>query len=34
MKRKDLTNTFMMISNWIQPLGLHGLYEKIQRFKK
>ena len=29
MKRKELTKTLMMISNWIKPFGLHGLYKKF-----
>ena len=34
MKQKELIKTFMMISNWKKPSGLHGLYKKIiQRFK-
>ena len=24
MNREELTNTFMMISNWKKPFGLHG----------
>ena len=28
MNRKDLTKTFMMISNEKKCFGLHGLYEK------
>ena len=31
MKRKELTKTFMMISNK-KTFGRHGLGEKIQRF--
>ena len=30
MNQKDLTKSFMMISNWIKPFGLQDLY--IQRF--
>ena len=32
MKRKKLvlTETFMMISNWNKPFGLHGLYKNSQ----
>ena len=26
MKRKELTKTFMMISNWKKHFGLHGLH--------
>ena len=26
MKQKDLTKTFMMISNWKKPFSLHGFY--------
>ena len=29
MNRKELTKTFMMISNWKKPFGLHGLYKAI-----
>ena len=29
MKQKELTKTFMMIYNWKNPFGLHGLYESI-----
>ena len=32
MDRIELTKTFMMISIWEKPFGLHGLYKKIQRF--
>ena len=28
MKRKELIKTFMMISNWKKPFGLHVLYTK------
>ena len=28
MKLKELTKTFMMISNWKKPFGLHSLYKK------
>ena len=28
MKQKELTKTFMMISNWEKTFGLHGLYNK------
>ena len=27
------TTTFMMISKWKKPFGLHGLNKQIQRFK-
>ena len=27
MKRNELTETFMMISNWKKPFGLHDLYK-------
>ena len=33
MNQKELTKTFVMISNWEKPFGLHGLYKMIQRFK-
>ena len=35
MKQKELTKTFMMISNWRKLFGLHRLYRKyiFQRFK-
>ena len=33
MSRKELTKTFIMITNWIKPFGLHGLYKNIQRFE-
>ena len=33
MNRKDLTETFMMISDRKKHLGLQGFHEKIQRFK-
>ena len=26
MKHKELSKTFMMISNWYKPFGLHELY--------
>ena len=29
MKRKEPTKTFMMISNWINHFGLHGLFKTI-----
>ena len=29
MKRKELTMTFMMLSNWWIPFHLHGLYKNI-----
>ena len=28
-KREELTETFMMTSNWKQPFGLHGIYRNI-----
>ena len=28
MKQKELTNTFLMISNWKKPFGLYGFYNK------
>ena len=33
MNRKELTKTFMMISNWKKTFGLQGFNKKIQRFK-
>ena len=30
MKQKELTKTFMMISNWKNPFGLHGLYKHFR----
>ena len=34
MKRKELTKTFLMISNWKKnTFGLHDLYKIIQRLK-
>ena len=33
MNQKELTKTFMMISNWKKPFGLHNFHKKIQRFK-
>ena len=33
MNQKELTKTFMMISKWTKPFGLHGLYKIIQRCK-
>ena len=29
MKRNELPKTFMMISNWKNPFGLHGLDNNI-----
>ena len=29
MNRKELTKTFMMISNWKKPICFHGLYKNI-----
>ena len=29
MKRKELTETFIMISNWTEPFGLHDLCKNI-----
>ena len=31
MNQKELTKIFMMISNWKEPFGLHGLYRITQR---
>ena len=28
MNQKELTKTFMMISNWKKPFGLQGLHKK------
>ena len=28
MNQKEQAKTVMLISNWIKPFGLHGLYEK------
>ena len=33
IRRKELTKTFMMISNWKNHFGLHGFYKKIQLCK-
>ena len=33
MNQKELTKTIKTISKWKKPFGLHGLYQKIQRFK-
>ena len=33
MNQKELTKTFMTISNWKKPFSLHALYKNIQRFK-
>ena len=33
MNQKELTKTFMMISNWKKTFGLHGFYKNIQRLK-
>ena len=33
MNQKELTKTFMMISNWNKPFGPHGFKKNIQRFK-
>ena len=33
MIQKELTKTFIVISNWKKPFGLHDFYQKIQRFK-
>ena len=27
MNQKELTETFMMISNWLKPFDLHDLYK-------
>ena len=32
MKQKELTETFMMISNWKNPIALYG-FIVFQRFK-
>ena len=32
MNPKELTKTFMTISNWEKNLGLQGFHKKIQRF--
>ena len=29
MNRKEVTKTFMMIKNWKNQFGLHGLYKTI-----
>ena len=29
MKQKELTKTFMVISNWKKPFGFQGLYINI-----
>ena len=34
MTQKDLTKTFMMISNWTKPFGLHGIYKTISALWK
>ena len=33
MNRKELTKTFIVISNYKKPFDLHGLYNFFQRFK-
>ena len=33
MKQKEVTETFMMISNWKKPFGFHCLYKLFQRCK-
>ena len=33
MNQKEMTKTFMMISNWNKPFDLQGFYKKNQRFK-
>ena len=33
MKQKELTKTFMMISDYKKPFGIHVLYKKFQRLK-
>ena len=33
MNKKELTKTFMMISNWNKPFGLHDYTKLIQRRK-
>ena len=32
MNQKELTKEFMMISNWKNLFGLHGLYNNILAF--
>ena len=32
MKWEELTETFMMISNWTKPIGSHSLYKNISAF--
>ena len=37
MNRKEVTKTFMMISNWIKPFGFHSFYKNnsaLQGFNK
>ena len=34
MSRKELTKIFMVISNWKNPLGLHGSNQSISEFNK
>ena len=33
VKREELTQSFMMISNWKRPFSLHDLYKIFQRCK-
>ena len=32
MNQKELTKTFMMISNLKKPFGVHGIFKNYQRF--
>ena len=33
MNQKELTKTFMMVSNWNNLFDFQNLYKEIQRFK-
>ena len=33
MNQKELTKTFMMISNWKKHFDFHDLYKNIRQFK-
>ena len=33
MNQKEQTKTFIMISNWKKPFGIHEFLKNIQRFK-
>ena len=33
MKQKELTKTFIMISNWKNPFGFYGLYKNMSALK-